>query len=203
MNILQPPAFTSLMLIMILSFAALTKSNAGQLPEEWLSRMGFAPKDIWLQKFENIFLSAFITDSRRAFIQALIMIFLCVGGLELVSTTWTTMLYFWGIHVLTLFFVTLFIIRPFEKTGHALGQSLYLSKDVGPSAGYFGCMGVLIHSFFGAGISWVIFFVILIGMMIYLRMPVSKEKKMMKLHADLAHMVALSMGFLIHFFTSV
>lgn len=203
MNHLHPPVFTSLMLIMILSFAALTKSNEGELPEEWLSRMGFAPKDIWLKKFENIFLSAFITDSRRAFIQALVMIFFFVGALELRLTTWITMLYFWCIHVLTLFFVTLFIIGPFEKTGHKLGQSLYLSKDVGPSAGYFGCLGVLIHNFFGAGIGWIVFLSVIIGMLIYLRVPVSEEKKLMKLHADLAHMVALSMGFLAYFLIAV
>ncbi len=193
------PAFTLLMLVLIASFAELTKSNKGRLKPEWLLHMGYAPKDIWFRKIEKIFLSALITDSQKAYIQALILIFFFVGTLEIMTRTWYTLICFWSVHVLTLLIVSLLIIIPAKKSGHVLGEELYFAKDVGPSAGYFGCLGVLLGYLPGA-LSLISLILMCVGILVYLTQPVAKEHRLMKIHSDLAHLIAVLIGFALGLF---
>jgi hypothetical protein len=122
--------------------AVLTNSHVGDLPRGWFNRLAFAPRDLWLIRWERLITSALVTDGGGAFWQALGLVGLTVGAAEWLTGTRRAALTFWGVHLATLLVQSLLIVVPLHTLGSSLGTALYLARDVGPSAGSFGCLGL-------------------------------------------------------------
>ncbi|MDD5216591.1 MAG: hypothetical protein PHN49_12325 [Candidatus Omnitrophica bacterium] len=136
--------FTVVLLFALTVIAFLTETHIGRLSAGWLEHLGFAPQDLWRGHWERLLTSALVTESARAFWQAFLMIVLAVGTLEYAIGARLTAFMFWGFHLLTLLFVSLMVALPLHLFGFSTGTVLIVARDVGPSAGYFGCLGLAI-----------------------------------------------------------
>ena len=132
-------------LVIALDVGALaTGTVAGGLSRRLLDRFGFAPRDLWAVDLWRMFSSALITHGRGIFASALLMVTVAVGALERRAGSRWALAAFWGVHLWTLLILSL-TLRPAEAAMRpSLVQRITTIRDVGPSAGYFGCLGLLL-----------------------------------------------------------
>lgn len=136
--------FTLAMLAAIVIVALLTDTQVAPLRRHLLDTLGFAPRDMIGPRWATLFTSALVTYGGWTLAGVLFMVAACVGSAESRAGTRAAALTFWGVHVLML--VTLaFLLRPpgLEPPSFAT-PLLPLPRDVGPSAGYFACLGLRI-----------------------------------------------------------
>ena len=193
-TLLHAVPFTIVLLACIIGAGIWTKIYRGALSHHWIERFGFAPKDLWNARLEQLFFSLFFTNNRRSFIQAIVLIVFAVGGMEWNAGTLRAALTFWGIHATTLIVLSFFIIFPLHKLKTTVGKELALVKDVGPSAGYFGCLGFMTRPF-PFPWPWLAAFLVLAGLLIYSFVPPRRDESFqVKRHADWAHIIAFVLG---------
>jgi hypothetical protein len=189
--------FTLIMLVALLTGALATNSHMDELSSRWLNRLGFAPSDLWFWRWERLFSSALVTNGGWVFGQALAMVALVVGVAEWLAGTRRAIVTFWGIHLLTLIIESLLIAWPLHLLGSPFGTSLAVAGDVGPSAGYFGCLGLACARFpqrrWGQATGLFIF----TGLGWAMLQPArAGEDRTVKFSADLAHLLAFPLGWL-------
>ncbi|MCB0240566.1 MAG: hypothetical protein KDH08_18440, partial [Anaerolineae bacterium] len=63
----------------------------------WLQRLGFAPVDLWLARWDGLLTSALVTAGGLMFWQALLFVALTVGAAEWLAGTLAAFLVFWGV----------------------------------------------------------------------------------------------------------
>jgi hypothetical protein len=188
--------FTLAMLAGFVVIAVLTETHNASLSDAWLMRLGFAPNDLWFLRIERLFTSAMVTFGGRVFWESLVMILLAVGAAEWLTSTLRAALTFWSVHLVVLLASSLLIVLPLHLWGGAVGNALSLERDVGPSAGYFACLG-LVSAFLPGRWRWISFALILVGLFIALFLPPKAgESEPVKLLADLAHLLAFPLGWL-------
>jgi len=137
------PVTLSLLFLLAL-VAVLTNSHIRRLEPEWLAQLGFAARDFWEVRWSRLITSALVTLGGSVFWQAMGMVTLAVGAAEYLTGSKRTLATFWGVHLTTL-------LAEGAIVGPALhwlvfnGDSLLLlARDVGPSAGYFGSLGLAV-----------------------------------------------------------
>ena len=186
--------FTLTLLITVGGVALLTDSHNGRLHPAWLQRLGFAAQDMAAGRWERLFSSAVTTHGGSVFWQAMGMTAVAVGTAEWLTGSKRTALTFWGIHLLTLSLESS-LVTPFLHQ-FANVDALQVARDVGPSAGYFGCLGLVVWQLprrwrMAVGLT------ILAGLLLTLWRPLRvDETAELKLLADVAHLLAFSLGFL-------
>jgi hypothetical protein len=188
--------FTLSLLAAMIVISILTGTNLDQISAHWVNSLGFAPHDLLLLRWERLITSALITSGGVVFWEAMGMIALAVGLSELRFGWRPTAVTFWGVHLITLFGTSLLIIIFRRVNSDPLTMALASGRDVGPSAGYFACLGFVIASLkypwnklFG-GLVWVILLVEI------LLPPAPGHDAALVLTADLAHAVAFPLGYL-------
>jgi len=183
--------FTLLLLCGLLIAGFLTQTHRGQLSERWMEKYGFAPNDLWTGRLERLFLSAFLTDRKSSFFQAMLLSFALVGATEAFGGTWRAVLTFWGIHFATLLLTSL-ILLPFYHLKIPFAVPLSMTRDVGPSAGYFGCLGAVV---FTSSWRWPASSLGVIALTVFFFFPPQPgEDPHVKKHADSAHLIAFILG---------
>jgi hypothetical protein len=187
--------FTLVSLAGLSLVAVLTNSRLGDLPRQWFSRLAFAPRDLWLIHWERLITSALVTNGGRAFWQALGMVALTAGAAEWLAGTRRAALTFWGVHLATLLVYSLLIVVPLHALGSSLGTALYLARDVGPSAGGFGCLG-LACARLPQPWRWIGGGAIVGGLAVALFLAASTTQSAVVISADLAHLLAFPLGWL-------
>ena len=188
--------FTLLMLVVLGVTAVFTNTHLSTLTKGWLERLGYAPRDLWLFNWERLITSALVTFGQRVFWLAMGMITLAVGAAEWLTGTKRTAVTFWGIHLTTLLSESLLIALPLHLSGSAIGTALILARDVGPSAGYFGCLGLASRRL-PRPWSWLSGTAVLVALIIALfQAPRVGQGTAVKLAADLAHLIAFPLGWL-------
>jgi len=188
--------FTLLMLVALGATAVFTNTHLSILTKGWLERLGYAPRDLWLFNWERLVTSALVTFGQSVFWQAMGMIVLAVGAAEWLTGTKRTAVTFWGIHLTTLLSESLLIALPLHLLGNTTGTALILARDVGPSAGYFGCLGLAAHRL-SRPWSWLSGTAVFIALIIALfQTPRVGQDTAVKLAADLAHLIAFPLGWL-------
>jgi hypothetical protein len=186
--------FTLLMLGLLLLAAWWTHSYIEDLAMSWINRFGFAPRDFWLLRWERLILSALVTSGGSVFWVALGMVAFTSGVAEWTTGTWRAALTFWGVHLATLLIESLIFILPLHRLGFTQARALFFSRDVGPSAGFMGSLG-LVSSGLPRPWRWVAFNVILLFLLVSLFLPPRVgETQAVKLSADLAHLIAFPLG---------
>jgi len=185
--------FTLIMLGLLTLVAFLTDTHTGQLSAEWLNRVGFAPTDLLALDLERLFTSAVVTNGGSVFLQALAMTALAVGLAEWRTCSRCAALTFWGIHLLSMLLASLTISLPLHWAGVKVGSLVALSRDVGPSAGYFGSLG-LGTATLKKPWHWIAGGAIFAGLVYSMMIISGKNSLGMDLSADLAHLIAFPLG---------
>jgi hypothetical protein len=132
--------FTLIALLSLIVVALLTNTHLEQISQQWLNRLGFTPRDLWFMRLERLLTSVMVTHGAGVFWQALGMTALCVGLAEWLAGTRRALATFWGVHLGTLLTESA-LIRWLLQPLKAIAPSP-LPRDVGPSAGYFACLGL-------------------------------------------------------------
>lgn len=104
-----------------------------------LDRLGFAPND--LLDIVRLAGSALVTHGGLEFWVALTLTALFLGLAEKLAGSERALASFWGVHVTTLVLQTL-ILAPLHWQDTALATAVFFVRDVGPSAGYVGALGI-------------------------------------------------------------
>lgn len=182
----------TLLLLAILSGVAwLTGTHVTFLPNHVLYHIGFAPVDLLQFNWERILTSLFVTTGPGVFWLAFVMITLAAGIAEWRCGSLRTLLTFFGAHITTLFLLSL-IALPLHWFDFSFGSLVALSRDVGPSAGYFGTLGLALASF-QARRRWVIGGGVMLFLLTALLTETS-DNPGMEYSADLAHIIAFPLG---------
>jgi hypothetical protein len=187
--------FTWISLAALGLVAVLTNSHIGDLPRQWFNRLAFAPRDLWLIRWERLITSALVTDGGGAFWQALGLVALTVGAAEWLAGTRRAALTFWGVHLATLLVQSLLIAVPLHALGSSLGAALYPARDVGPSAGSFGCLG-LACARLPRPWRWAVGGLVLAGLGTVFLVALFTGQDAVVISFDMAHLLAFPLGWL-------
>ncbi|MDX1925241.1 MAG: hypothetical protein SFV81_01910 [Pirellulaceae bacterium] len=190
--------FTLGLLAAVTMAAALARLLPGSLPLDWSSNFGFAPKHIasgdLLRLITRLITSVFLTHDGLHFACAVTMISLVVGWSERTLGLWSTFFNFAFSHLTSMLAFAIGVsLLQFTFVSQTMA-SLYDFQDVGPSAGYYGCLGALLIA------SKVPYKQLIIaGVLIILAIRVLLSAKSMPeshalLSADLVHLIAILVG---------
>ena len=187
--------FTWLMLAGLSMVAAFTDTGVAEISRHWLNRLGYAPRDLVYMHWDRLLASAVVTGGDGAFWEALAMIAVAVGTSEWLTGTRRAAVTFWGVHLATLLIESL-VALPLHRLGFSLGTALVFARDVGPSAGYFGSLGLTLARWPKRG-SRLIASGILLALIVATALPPpAGNTVVIKLTADLAHLIAFPLGWL-------
>jgi len=195
-NFLRRIPFTLIMLSSLVFGALITNTYFEQITHHWLQRTGFAPNDLWYWRLERIITSALVTVGGKVFWEALFFVAFAVGLAEWMTGWKRAAATFWGVHMLALILFSLIVSLLLHQL-RAFGlEATEAARDVGPSAGYFACLGLVSArvkypwNLVSGGVLFAIF-------VIALFLPASAgESAQLKFSADLAHMLAFPLGWL-------
>jgi hypothetical protein len=176
--------------------AMLTNTTFESLTRHWLSRTGFAANDFWYMRLERMFTSAFVTAGGKDFWTAVFWIAFSVGLAEWICGGKRAAATFWGIHLLSLLLLSLIITLALHQL-HQFGlQASEAARDVGPSVGYFACLGLVssrLKTPWNLLSGEALFAIFVIAMFLP---AASNVNAAVKFSADLAHMLAFPLGWL-------
>jgi hypothetical protein len=179
----------------LIAFAGfLTRTTIGQtITRGMLGGFGSSPRDLLSLDLVRVATSAFVTDGGWVFVLALACTALFVGAAEHYTGTLATLLTFWGAHFAT-FALMLLLTLSLSAAGSRLALLLYATRDVGPSAGYVGCLGLALVTSGRAWRWWAIGFVAAaLGATLVLALPELRSQPR-EVSAALAHLTALAVG---------
>ena len=136
--------FTLLTLAVLASVRALDAvRRTANCPRRAIEQVGFAPRDLLGFGWGRLFNSALFTHGELEFWAAVAMVLFAVGIAEWFTGTAFAAVTFWGVHLLTLIVESVFVALPLKLAGLAIGAQILDLRDVGPSAGYVGALGVV------------------------------------------------------------
>ena len=121
------------------------------------------------------------------------MVAFAVGLSEWMTGSRRAALTFWGVHFSTLLIESLFVVLPMRWAGTTLGSLVALTRDVGPSAGYFGALG-LVSAHLKSPWNLVSGGIIFIALEIALLHVNGNSSLGMEVSADIAHIIAFPLG---------
>ena len=188
--------FTLILLTSLTLVALVTNTHFQEISQHWLNRIGFAPNDLWYWRLERILTSALVTQGGIVFWEALLMTAFATGTAEWMTGWKRTAVTFWGIHILSLVLLSIIVLIGYQQLQSIGLESSELVRDVGPSAGYFGCLG-LVSARLHRPWHWITggILILLFTLTLFLP-PGSGEDAKIKFSADLAHLLAFPLGWL-------
>jgi hypothetical protein len=195
-KLLERIPFTLIMVMGLGIGALITNTTFKGISHHWLQHVGFAPNDLWYWRLERIVTSALVTVGGVVFWEALFFVAVFVGMAEWLTGWKRTASTFWGVHLLALVLLSL-IVALAEHQLRIVGlEADLLARDVGPSAGYFACLG-LVNSRMKHPWNLVSGAALFAMFVIVLFTPAAVgESATLKFSADLAHMLAFPLGWL-------
>jgi hypothetical protein len=189
--------FTLALILALIGVALLTGAHFAPLEARWLARLGFATRDLFLLDLARIVTSAVATHGGAVFWRALLAVAIFVGGAEWRTGSRRTVLVFSASHVLALLAVAASVSMGLRPWHPALAELLDTARDVGPSAGYFGCLALLCST---ARAGWRGPLGIAIGLALLTACDFALEqghRDSVALSAALAHVMAFPLGWLL------
>jgi len=189
-------AFTLAMLVCLIIAALVTNTHVEPITSQWLNRIGFAPNDLWYWRLERMFTSALVTSGGKVFWQALFFVTFAVGLANWMTGSMRAAATFWGGHLLTLILLSLIVSLAADPLRNIGLETVELERDVGPSAGYFACLG-LVSARLRRPWNWISGGGLFLAFAVTLFLPPgSGESAQIKFLADLAHLLAFPLGWL-------
>lgn len=183
------------MLLIVAATGVATATHFDRLPPVLMRRFGFAPLHLPQGEFARLVSSAFLTAGGWAFYCSLGMLAVCVGLSEKRAGSWQTLLTFWGVHLATLLVAALVLAIPLHHLNVLWGKLLAAEHDVGPSAGYYGCLGLVCQKQPARRQTLLIAMIggILIVRLVFTAVAPHPNSP---LGADIAHLIAFPLGIL-------
>ncbi|HEX5479149.1 MAG TPA: hypothetical protein VFY79_05460 [Dehalococcoidia bacterium] len=184
-------------LVSIAGFAAQavrTNTALSQAPQRVLDRVGFAPKDLLVFGWSRLINSAIVTHGAMEFWLAVAMIVFVIGAVELLTGSLRAVVTFWGVHIATLLIESLLIALPLALAGVAEGRNLSDVRDVGPSAGYLGVLGLLC-ALLPRRWSVASSVAVMAVLAVLTVAPVFDPDETVRLSAGIAHLIAFPLGY--------
>lgn len=190
---------TLLLFALILGLGIMANAHLGEL-DTWIHRrVGYSTRLLFEGEAHRILVSLLFTAGGVAFYQSLAMLAWIVGWTEWHYGTRLTAWVFFGVHVTTIIIMSLLIAWPLASIGAAHGQVLFSERDVGPSAGYYGCLGFSVAMITQR--SWRQRLMSAVGLILVLRLGWSswqlEQTSGGAFSADLAHTIAFPLGALL------
>jgi hypothetical protein len=181
---------------LLLTAAIVSGSLTHSLSPTWQDRLGFAPQDLIIPHWDRMFTSALVTSGGKGFWPAFGAMVSLVLIAEWLSGTLRAALAFWISHLGASIGGSLLTWLAVQLTRSALLDEIYTLRDVGPSAGYFGCMGLIVAQLPRPWKHWVglAIMVSLIAGMVYS----AHYGPTIDVSAGLAHLVAFPLGWSIN-----
>jgi hypothetical protein len=140
-RVLRLLPFTFAMLTALVGSAIWTRTHLGPLSTSSRRHVGFAPLHLPSGNWMRLFSSVFFTVGGSSFYTSAAMLAGAAGTAEIVYGTASTTLLFWGIHLATLLLLSVLFAIPLHALDFYRGTLVARAQDVGPSAGYYGCLG--------------------------------------------------------------
>lgn len=190
---LEKIPFTIITSSLMIIFAVMTNSINRELSPELIVKFGFAPVDLLQYKIFNLFLSIFITTGKAVFFESLISFIAIAGIFEYLTSSKEVIKCFFGIHVITMIILS-YITFVLFLFGNTYGIEIFLSHDVGPSAGYFGILGILISLLKTPYVNFLFLCLLLIFMYLFFY-PISNKNMSIEYSAAMAHIIAFTVGY--------
>ncbi len=191
-------AFTLLLILSISLCSAATSRSDGSLYPDNVSNLGLAPRHLVSGELVRVITSVFLTHDWSHLTAAVVMASLAVGGCEFTLGTKVAVCTFSLSHLTS---VLIFAVGIGFLHWMQLGQTistLYSLHDVGPSAGYYGCLSrTIVASKIPSRRMWTIslFAVLTVRTLVsFFQMPDSQ----IRLSADVVHLIAASVGVVLH-----
>jgi membrane associated rhomboid family serine protease len=186
--------FTIGIVLIVAVVGLTTASHVDTLHPTLLERFGIAPSHLPQGELWRLATSVFLTHGGTAFYLSLAMLAACVGLAEKRVGTWKAMLAFWGIHLATLLVQSLLLAIPLGRLNLFWFKLLAIEHDVGPSAGYYGCLGLVCQKQSPKRRSLLLSIVggILIARAVW--SALAPHSGPSHLSADLAHLIAFPLG---------
>ena len=196
LNFLRRIPFTLIMLTGLFLGALVTNTYFQSITHRWLNRTGFSARDLWYLRLERLFTSALVTDGGRVFWEAVLLVAIFVGLVEWTNGWKRAAATFWGVHLLSLLLLSLIISLSLHQL-HALGiEASEVARDVGPSAGYFACLG-LVSARLKRPWNWASGGILFAFFVVALFLPASAGvNPRQAVSANLAHLLAFPLGWL-------
>jgi hypothetical protein len=176
--------------------ALVTNTYFQSITHHWFNRTGFAPNDLWYWRLGRLFTSALVTAGGKVFWEALLLVASLVGLAEWMTRWKRTAATFWGVHLTALVLLSLIVSLSLYQLSSIGSEAADVTRDVGPSAGYFACLGLISASqrYLWRWVSGGVLFAFFV---IAMFMPATQgESVQIKFSADLAHMLAFPLGWL-------
>jgi hypothetical protein len=190
-----PPRRLTFTLVMcggLLIMAVLSGSLTHPLSPAWQDRLGFASSDLFTWGWERIFTSAMVTSGGKWFWLPFGLMLILTSVAEWLAGTRRTALAFWIAHLGATVGESLLTGVVVQFSSSSLLSQLHSLRDVGPSAGYFGCIG-LITAYFPRPWKYLVGLAVitgLIGGMVYS----AQHGAAIDVSAGLAHLLAFPIG---------
>lgn len=193
-NFLRRVPFTIVMLLLVVLAGVATMTHYDGLQPSLLRRFGFAPFHLSGGDFARLLTSVFLTPGRWSFYWSLAMLAGCVGSAERRVGTWRAAAAFWGIHLATLLIQSVLLAIPLHHFDLWWGKLLATEHDVGPSAGYYGCLGLICQKQNPSRRLWLLSVIggILLARVIW--SALSPAGRQASLGPDIAHLIAFPLG---------
>jgi hypothetical protein len=175
--------------------ALATNTTFETISYHWINRLVFSSNDLWYWRIERMFPSALVISGGKVFWDALFFVAFAVGLAEWMAGWKRAAATFWGVHLLVLILLSLIVSLATHQL-HDIGlKAIEATRDVGPSAGYFACLGLISAQLkrprnLVSGAALFAMFVVA------LFLPAAGESAQLKFSAGLAHMLAFPLGWL-------
>ncbi len=188
--------FTLLMLMALIVAGIYGRTHVGSLDVDVRHRVGYSPRLLLNGHLHRPFTSVLFTAGGWRFYASLLMVALTVGWIECSHGTRRALLTFFGVHLLTLLILGVGVALPLVLLGTHRGTLLFDAQDVGPSAGYYGCLGLAVAGLPGRKRKKIVFAVlaVLLLRLVWSTAHIPEEGRTMS--ADLAHLTAFPLGLL-------
>ncbi len=189
--------FTLSMALLLVVAGIYGRTLVGPLDSLIQHHSGHSAHLLWRGDFHRLLTSLFFTAGGWRFYSSLAMLIVAVGCCERQVGTVTVAMGFFGIHLATLLLMSTGIALITSIVETHRGAVLWYVKDVGPSAGYYGCLGLALASLV-SNVRFVLVLVVFLILAVRLSWTsyyLPEEGQMMS--ADLSHMIAFPLGLLL------
>ncbi len=186
--------FAILMVVFLVAFGVTTESHAGPLAAAFRRAFGSSLQTTIDGDFVRLFTSLFLTAGGWRFFASALMLGLGVGWAERLAGTIRAITVFLSVHIITLMIIYFGLILPSAASHFANAEWLVDARDVGPSAGYYGCLGSELGRL-NSKWRWTI--VAVISLVLLARLIISSgaiHEHPHQVIGDVAHVIAFPLG---------
>ena len=188
--------FTLGMLASLVVAGIYGKTHVGLLDSQVRHHAGYSVRLLVEGELHRGFTSLFFTAGGWHFYSSLMMLAVAVGWVESSYGTVRAATAFVGIHLATLLLMSVGVASLYAMIETHRGSLLWEVKDVGPSAGYYGCLGLAIAGMSpGLRLSVIgAIMVVLMSRLAWSSFHLPENGHVMS--ADIAHLIAFPFGLL-------